>query len=144
MSGISNFDEILATLDPQPEGAYVFASVPSLPEGLEPFAVIREDEGVTVIAAYEQAKAAGLPTDEVFARITLGVHSALHSVGLTATISQTMASRDISCNVLAGYHHDHIFVPAERGAEALELLRTLNENAQGWLPILSDLEDVTD
>lgn len=144
MSGMSNFDEILAALDPKPEGAYVFASVAHVPAGLEPFATIREDEGITVIVAYNDAKAAGLPLDEVQARITLGVHSALDSVGLTATVAQTLASRSIPCNVLAGYHHDHVFVPSDRSAEALGLLRDLSENAQGWLPILSDLSDHTD
>lgn len=141
---MSNFDEILAALDPQPEGVYVFASVAQVPAGLEPFAVIREAEGLTVVARYEEAVDAGLPTDEVYARITLGVHSALNSVGLTATIAQTLASRSISCNVVAGYHHDHIFVQADRSAEALGLLRDLAENAQGWLPILSDLTDQMD
>lgn len=144
MSGIYNFDEILAALDPQPEGVYVFASVAEVPAGLEPFAMIREAEGITVIAEYDQAKSAGLPLDEVHSRITLGVNSALNAVGLTATIAQTMASRSISINVVAGYYHDHIFVPADRSAEALELLRDLTHNAQGWLPILSDLTDHTD
>lgn len=141
MSGMSNFDEILAALDPQPEGVYVFASVSEVPAGMTPFALIRESEGLTVVASYDDAQAAGLPLDECYARITLGVHSALNSVGLTATVAQTMASRSIPCNVVAGYHHDHIFVQANRSAEALELLRDLAENAQGWLPILSDLTD---
>lgn len=140
---MSNFDEILAALDPQPEGVYVFASVAQVPAGVEPFATIREAEGITVVVTFDEAKAAGLPTDEAYARITLGVHSALNSVGLTATIAQTMASRDISCNVVAGYHHDHIFVQSDRSAEALELLHDLNENAKGWLPVLSDLIDET-
>lgn len=141
---MSNFDEILAALDPQPEGVYVFTSVTQVPAGLEPFAVIRETEGLTVVARYEDAVGSGLPADEVYARITLGVHSALNSVGLTATIAQTLASRSISCNVVAGYHHDHIFVQADRSAEALGLLRDLTQNAQGWLPILSDLTDQMD
>lgn len=141
MSRMSNFDEILAALDPQPEGVYVFASVAEVPAGLEPFATIREAEGITVIASLADAKQAGLPLDESYSRITLGVHSALNSVGLTATVAQTLASRSIPCNVLAGYHHDHLFVQADRSAEALELLRDLTENAKGWLPILSDLTD---
>jgi uncharacterized protein len=29
----------------------------------------------------------------------------------------------MSCNVVAGYYHDHLFVPHERGAEAVGLLQ---------------------
>ena len=29
------------------------------------------------------------------------------------------------CNVLAGYHHDHLLVPAERADEAVSVLRSL-------------------
>lgn len=141
MSGKQDFDEILAALDPQPKGVYVFASVSDIPAGLKPFASIHEAEGTTVIAPYDDAKAAGLPLHEAYARITLGVHSPLDSVGLTAIVAQTMASRSIACNVLAGYHHDHIFVQADRQAEALQLLKELVTSAQGWLPSLSDLED---
>ncbi len=141
MSVKSNFDEVLAALDPQPKGVFVFASVAEVPAGLTPFALIREDEGITVVCSYEDARAVGLPLDQTFARITLGVQSSLDSVGVTAVIAQTIASRSISCNVLAGYHHDHIFVQADRQAEAMELLKDLASNAQGWLPIVSDLRD---
>lgn len=139
MSALSDLDQILASLDPTPEGVYVFASVDVVPASLQPFAQIREAEGVTVIATYDDAKEAGLPLDESYARITLGVHSALNTVGLTATVAQTMASRSIACNVVAGYHHDHLFVQADRQAEAVALLKELAESAQGWLPTADDL-----
>jgi uncharacterized protein len=32
----------------------------------------------------------------------------------------------MSSNVLAGYHHDHLLVPAERGDEAIRVLRDLS------------------
>ena len=35
----------------------------------------------------------------------------------------------MSCNVLAGYHHDHLLVPAERGDEAVQVLRELSRGA---------------
>ncbi|WP_175956398.1 ACT domain-containing protein [Schaalia sp. Marseille-Q2122] len=141
MSALSDLDQVLASLDPTPEGVYVFASVDEVPAGLHPFAQIREAEGITVITTFEDAKEAGLPLDETYARITLGVHSALNAVGLTATVAQTMASRSISCNVIAGYHHDHLFVQADRQAEAVALLKELAESAQGWLPTAEDLLD---
>ena len=134
MPGISDLDQNLASLDATPNGLYVYASLPAVPEGLTPFAVIREDEGVTVIVTEQEARDAGLPLDETYARITLGVHSALDSIGLTATVAQTLASRSISCNVVAGYYHDHLFVQADRATEAAELLDGLTRQAQGWLP----------
>jgi hypothetical protein len=94
-------------------------------EGAAPddaFAVIREDEGVTAIIAGERA---GMP----FARITLTVHSALEGVGLTAAVSGALADAGISCNVVAGYHHDHLFVPWDRRGEALAILLGLAANA---------------
>lgn len=134
MPGISDLDQNLASLDATPNGLYVYASLPAVPEGLTPFATIREDEGVTVIVTEQEARDAGLPLDETYARITLGVHSALDSIGLTATVAQTLASRSISCNVVAGYYHDHLFVQADRATEAAELLDGLTRQAQGWLP----------
>ncbi|MCI1642402.1 MAG: ACT domain-containing protein [Actinomyces sp.] len=134
MSGMKDLDRALASLDATQQGMYVFATVSEIPEGLTPFATIAEDEGITVVVAEDQARDAGLVLDERFARITLGVHSALDSIGLTATIAQTLASRSISCNVIAGYFHDHLFVQAERVTEATEALAELTRQAKGWLP----------
>ncbi|WP_043535794.1 ACT domain-containing protein [Actinomyces polynesiensis] len=134
MSGTTDLDQTLASLDATPQGTYVFATVSSVPEGLEPFAVVEEDEGTTVIVREQQARDLGLPLDQVFARITLGVQSPLDSIGLTATIAQTLASRSIPCNVVAGYFHDHLFVPADRASEAWSLLDNLARQAKGWLP----------
>ena len=46
-------------------------------------------------------------------------------MGLTAVVARTLAAESISANVIAGYHHDHVFVPAERADDALELLAQL-------------------
>ena len=84
----------------------------------EAFALIREDEGLTAIIAV---------TDGAFARITLMVHSALEGVGLTAAVSGVLAGAGIACNIVAGYHHDHLFVPWQRREEALALLQRLSQ-----------------
>jgi uncharacterized protein len=89
------------------------------------FAVIREDEGVTLILTQADADRAGLAYDYVAARITLRVGSALTDVGLTALFSRTLAAAGISCNVIAGLAHDHLFVDWGQGARALALLREL-------------------
>ena len=81
----------------------------------------REAEGLTLILP-EAANAGGLP----MARITLTVHSAPDGVGLTAAVSTALASAGIACNVVAAFHHDHLFVPEDRGEEALAILMALS------------------
>lgn len=108
-------------------GVYVFASLPhgiALPS-LDPVATMREKEGWTVVVDEHQARAANLRVLFRAAWITLEVQSGLDAVGLTATISATLAQAGISCNVVAGAFHDHLFVPYEEGQAALELLLAL-------------------
>ena len=85
------------------------AEAPTLPEGA--FALIREAEGATLVRP-----GAG------WARITLGIHSSLEAVGLTAALSAALAARGISANIIAAVHHDHVFVPWERRDEAMAAL----------------------
>jgi hypothetical protein len=59
------------------------------------------------------------------ARVTLAIGSSLIAVGLTATVSRVLAAAGISCNVIAGSHHDHLFVDWDQGAQAVTLLRQL-------------------
>ncbi len=89
---------------------------------LDAFALIREDEGTTAIVPGEGEQ-------PPFARITLQVHSALDGVGLTAAVSGALAAAGIACNIVAGFHHDHLFVPWDRRAEALDLLRSLSSRS---------------
>jgi hypothetical protein len=53
------------------------------------------------------------------------VNSTLDEVGLTATVSRVLADAGISCNVIAGAAHDHLFVDWPSGHHALNLLRQL-------------------
>lgn len=59
------------------------------------------------------------------ARITLRVHSALDAVGLTASVARELDEADLSCNVVAGFHHDHLFVPYQHTDRAVALLEDL-------------------
>jgi hypothetical protein len=99
-------------LDAVQYGFTVSAEAPALGEA---FALIREDEGVTLIGP-----------GEGWARIALGVHSSLEAVGLTARIAAALADRGIGANVVAAVHHDHVFVPWERREEALAALQALS------------------
>ncbi|WKK27766.1 ACT domain-containing protein [Streptomyces olivoreticuli] len=111
-------------------GRYVFTVVEAgIPPGLTPVVTVAEQEGLTLVLRLEDADAAGLAYDYVAAWITLRVHSALDAVGLTAAVAQELAAAGLSCNVVAGFHHDHLFIPYERAAEAAVLLEDLAQRS---------------
>ncbi|MEV7138983.1 MULTISPECIES: ACT domain-containing protein [Streptomyces] len=112
-------------------GRYVFTTVPgrTAPPGLSPVVTVVEDEGLTLVVEQEDADAARLTYDYVAGWITLRIHSALDAVGLTAAVAQALAEEGLSCNVVAGFHHDHLFVPHERAAEAVALLEQLADRS---------------
>ena len=64
---------------------------------------------------------------EGWARITFGVQSSLVAIGLTARVAAALAARGISANMIAAFHHDHVFVPWDRREEAMTALRELSE-----------------
>lgn len=114
---VSSPSAMLAQMAPVLDGrAWRFDVVAGDGFPAEAFALIREDEGLTAITP---------ATGGDFARITLMVHSALEGVGLTAAVSAALAEAGIACNVVAGFHHDHLFVPWPRREEALAILQRL-------------------
>jgi GNAT superfamily N-acetyltransferase len=119
--------ELLRQLSPRLNpGAYVFATANDpLPHDAQAIVTVREDEGLTVVLPQERADALGLSSTFVAAWITLQVHSALDAVGLTAAVSRALAEASISANVVAGFHHDHVFVPHREAEQALRILRDL-------------------
>ena len=126
MSGQTDLGTLLGTLQPELRpGRYVFTTVPRVPDGLNIVASIREDEGVSVVVEQSQADDFGLAYDHVAEMITLRVHSSLQAVGLTAAVAHALARAGLSCNVVAGHFHDHLFVPAEHGARAVRILEAL-------------------
>jgi hypothetical protein len=115
-------------------GRFVFAAVTGpVPAGLSPVVTVTEPEGRTLVLPQHEADAAGLDYDYVAGWITLRVNSALDAIGLTAAVAGELAQAGLSCNVVAGYHHDHLFVPYDRAAEAVAALDALARRA-GRLP----------
>lgn len=108
----------------------MFCTVPRIPAGLadEPLMTFREAEGLTLIITKEAADSLGLRGSEIHRQITLGVQTSLEAVGLTAAVSSALAGAGISCNVVAAYYHDHLFVAEANAQRALELLRVLSAN----------------
>ncbi|MBW5487181.1 ACT domain-containing protein [Streptomyces bambusae] len=128
MSGERDLTTLLSGMRPElNDGRFVFCTLPGtdVPEGLDPVATVREPEGLTLVLPQEAADRAGLGYDHVTGWITLRVHSALDAVGLTGAFAAELAAHGLSCNVIAGFHHDHIFVPADRAAEAVAVLEQL-------------------
>jgi uncharacterized protein len=115
LAGERDLSRLLETLDPRlyPE-RYSFADTPHATLRHGDFAIVREAEGLTLVRPD--------PAGE-WARISLGVHSNLDAVGLTAALSSRLAEAGISANIVAALYHDHIFVPWNRREEALAALR---------------------
>ncbi|MCK1797693.1 ACT domain-containing protein [Streptomyces sp. XM4193] len=128
MTGERDLKKLLTGLRPElREGPYVFTSIEgtAVPDSVEPVVTVAEREGLTVVVPRAQADAAGLRYHSVFGWITLRVHSSLEAVGLTAAVSAALAGAGLGCNVVAGYHHDHLFVPYEQASVAVAVLEDL-------------------
>ncbi len=129
MSGETNLSVLIKNMQPVlNDGLYVFCLLPHQTALDMPHIVFffREQEGVTVVVEKAYADANGFAYSAVFALITLYIHSALEAVGLTAAFSNALADNQISCNVVAGYYHDHIFVQYELGERAIAVLTKLS------------------
>ncbi len=125
MNGETNLAILLQTMQPSlHEGDYVFCTVSSL-AGIDTgqlAGMFREEEGYTVIIEKTLADTMQLSYSFVAAWITLTVHSSLEAVGLTAAFSSALAAEGISCNTVAAFYHDHIFVNRKDAARAMAIL----------------------
>ncbi|CAD2217624.1 ACT domain containing protein, putative [Angomonas deanei] len=117
----------------------------------EAVATFREEEGLTVVlsAAFAKKNVFGdngetparirkewieilgsLDTLSTMKRITMKIHSSLTAVGFTAAFSKVLTEANISCNVFAGYYHDHIFVPTKDAERAMQVLTDVIKSAK--------------
>jgi hypothetical protein len=130
MSGETDLNKLLKGLQPKlHDGEFVYCTVGSVQYAatLNPLCVFQEEEAVTVIIPKQQADEVSLPYSVVCAWITLTIHSSLEAVGLTATVSKTLTEANISCNIVAAYYHDHIFVPVTDAERAMSALTNLSK-----------------
>jgi hypothetical protein len=131
MPGETDLGKLLASLDPVLDAReFGYAVVPhgtALPEGFQPTGLFHEDEGLTLIAPAAELAAAGIEALAGLARLTMMVQSSLEAVGMTAAMATALTRTGISANVVAAYHHDHIFVPWSRRDEAVAILRGLGQ-----------------
>ena len=131
MSGEKDLKTLLATMKAElQQGEFVFVSVSDGTEIPEDKILMkfREKEGITLIVTKQTAVEFHLSYAYVSAWITLKVHSALDAVGFTAAFSNQLTSHNISCNMVSGFYHDHIFVDVENGELAVRILHDFSES----------------
>lgn len=129
MRGETNLQQLLRTMKPAlNEGEFVFYSLPDLSviNINDIIFSFKEKEGFTVVLEKSLADKLNIPYSFVAAWITLTVHSSLEAVGLTAAFSKALADEQISCNVVAGFYHDHIFVAKQDAEKAMQALGKLS------------------
>lgn len=138
MQGLTDLRQLLQSMEPTADTElYRFCSAAHFHANWaeQAFACVKEAQGWTYVLAErylpESTDLADVRHDlqvsnKPYRRITLQVHSSLEAVGLTAAVSTVLATHQISCNMLAGFYHDHLFVPQEHAELALQLLVQLS------------------
>jgi len=125
MTGEKDLATLLKTMKPiQKMGDFVFCTVKSLATIVfeDSILIFKEEEGYTIILKKGTADNLKLKYSFVASWITLTVHSSLEAVGLTAAFSKALSDEGISCNVVAAYYHDHLFVDKKDTSKAMEIL----------------------
>ena len=131
MSGEKKLRTLIKEMEPVLNiGEYVFITVSNLNDvpRSETIFEFKENEGITLILKKYKADELNLSYQYVASWVTLKVHSSLEAVGLTAAFSNELAKYNVSCNVVAGFYHDHIFVDKKDGEKTVKILTTFSEN----------------
>ncbi|WP_426478190.1 ACT domain-containing protein [Chryseobacterium sp. CBSDS_008] len=131
MSGEKNLSVLLQNMEPVlNSGEYVFCTVQNLreiPDVEKILFFFREHEAVTIVLERAIANEWNMAYRYISSWITLTVHSSLEAVGLTAAFANALKHENISCNVVAGYFHDHIFTAKEHAEKAMKTLIALKQ-----------------
>ncbi|TWJ02240.1 hypothetical protein JN11_01212 [Mucilaginibacter frigoritolerans] len=128
MPGETNLTELLKTMHPTlNEGDYVFCTISSSITIDHDLIIgsFKEKEGLTIILSKDEADKLNLTYSYIATWITLTVHSSLEAVGLTAAFATELSKNGISCNVVAAYYHDHIFVAKKDAVKAMDVLQKM-------------------
>ena len=130
MEGEKDLQKLLKNMKPVLNpGEYVFAVVKNLDNILRTDTLFefKEKEAITLVLEKNKADTLKLSYQFISSWITLKVHSSLEAVGLTAAFSTALTKQKISCNLVAGFYHDHIFVDTKDAKKAIEVLTNLSK-----------------
>jgi hypothetical protein len=134
MTGETDLNTLLRSLKADLiDGIFVFAKVPTgqIPPDLAPRMMFQEAEGTTLVLLKDAAQAADLPYEFPSRMITLNIHSSLDAVGFMARIATALGNEGMGVNPVAGFYHDHLFVPNGREQDALRILSQIAKDAAG-------------
>jgi uncharacterized protein len=135
MPGETDLKTLIASMRPALQPNYfVFVTLPHgepVPITIDPVMVFWESEGRTLIVEHQAAAQAGLSGIFLCRMITLEVHSSLQAVGFLAAITARLAAAGMPVNPVSAYHHDHLFVPADREEDAMAILEAMVREAAG-------------
>ncbi len=126
MIGETNLEILLKTMKPfLNEGEYVFCTTTAKINTEDIVMLFTENEGTTIILKKEIADILSIPYSFIAAWITLTAHSSLAASGFTAAFSTALAKENISCNVIAAFYHDHLFVDKKDAEKAMIVLEKM-------------------
>ena len=106
----------------RPAGQGFAPSYPQFPQGRTP---CPQSLSVSPAPAPRSREEAGITYEFPCRMITLEVHSSLEAVGFIARIATALANEGMGVNPVAGFYHDHLFVPVGREQDALDVLSRL-------------------
>ncbi|MCH8094956.1 MAG: ACT domain-containing protein [Chloroflexi bacterium] len=133
MTAELELEKLLTAMSPElREGEYVFSSVTQEDFDdmqIEPVGWFREVEGISLILDRAAAQRLGLKQSSAYRMISLNVNSSLEAVGFLAAVTEKLAAAGVSVNAVSAFHHDHLFIPAEKADLAMSLLNDLAADA---------------
>jgi len=134
MSGEKDLSVLIQNMEPVLNtGEFVFCTVETLngiPDMEKILFFFREHEAITIVLERTIADEWKMPYSYISSWITLTIHSSLEAIGLTAAFANALKKENISCNVVAAYFHDHIFIPKEDAEKAIEALIALKKSKE--------------